>query len=56
MIASSRIDQAQNEACLADGLTQWVRGDDGPNATAAARIVGETIIMWRKILESKLQR
>lgn len=56
MIASSRIDQAQDEALLADGITQWVCGDKGPNAAAAARIVGETILMWRKILESKLQR
>jgi hypothetical protein len=33
-----------------------MRGDDGPMAVAAARIVGETILMWRKILDSKLQR
>jgi len=56
MIASSRIDQAVNEVLLSEGITQWMRGDDGPNATAAARIVGETILMWRKILDSKLQR
>lgn len=56
MIASARIDQAQNEALLADGMTAWFRGDDGPNATAAGRIVAETILMWRLILESKIQR
>ncbi len=56
MIASSRIDQAQNEVLLADGLTQWFGGDEGPNAVAAGRILAETVLMWRKILESKLQR
>ncbi len=56
MIASCRIDQAANEVLLSEGITAWMRGDEGPTATAAARIVGETIIMWRKILDSKLQR
>lgn len=56
MITSSRIDQARNEVLLADGITDWMRGDDGPNATAAARIVAETVILWRLILDSKIQR
>ncbi len=56
MIASSRLAQVQNEVLLADGMTSWFRGDDGPNAIAASRIVAETILMWRLILESKIQR
>ena len=56
MIASSRIDQAQNEALFAEGIAAFVRGDEGPQAVAAGRVLAETIIMWRVIMNSKLQR
>jgi hypothetical protein len=56
MIDSARADQAQHEGLLADGISRWMRGEDGPEAVAASRIVAETIIMWRVILNSKLSR
>lgn len=56
MIASSRVDLAKSEALLADGMTAWFRGDEGPSAVAAGRIVAETVLMWRIILESKINR
>ena len=56
MITSARVDQAQHEGYLAAGLTAWMRGEDGPEAVAASRIVAETIQLWRVILESKIQR
>jgi hypothetical protein len=33
-----------------------MRGEEGPDAVAASRIVAETIIMWRAIMNSKLER
>ncbi len=56
MIASCRADQAAHEGYLAEGISCWMRGDDGPKAIAASRIVAETFIMWRTILNSKLER
>lgn len=56
MIASARIAQTENEVIFADGITAWMRGEDGPSAVAASRLVAETIIMWRVIMNSKLQR
>ncbi len=47
MIDSARVDQAQHEGCLAAGITEWMRGESGPDAIAASRVVAETIIMWR---------
>ncbi len=47
MIDSARADQAKHEGHLAAGITEWMRGESGPNAVAASRIVAETIIMWR---------
>ncbi len=54
MIASCRADQTQHEGSLAAGITDWIRGENGPGAVAASRIVAETIIMWRVIMRSKL--
>lgn len=56
MIASSRIDQLQSEALFADSFIQLVQGDDGPNAIAAARVLAETVLLWRLVLNSKIQR
>ena len=56
MITSCRITQVQHEGALAAGITEWMAGADGPSAVAASRIVAETIIMWRAILNSKLER
>ncbi len=56
MIDSCRRDQVRHEGRLASGITSWMRGDDGPGAIAASRIVAETVIMWRILLDSKLQR
>ncbi len=56
MIASCRADQTQHEGYLADGITQWMRGEDGPPAVAASRIVAETLIMWRAVLRSKFSQ
>jgi hypothetical protein len=56
MIASSRIDQAQNEVIFADGIAAFVRGETHPQAVAAGRLLAETVIMWRVIMNSKLQR
>lgn len=53
MIASCRADQTQHEGYLADGITQWMRGEDGPSAVAASRIVAGVVIMWRRIMRSK---
>lgn len=55
MITSCREAQAGHEGALAVGITAWMSGDDGPEAIAASRIVAETIIMWRRILESKFE-
>ncbi len=56
MITSCRHDQTQHEGYLAEGLTMWMRGEDSVQAIAASRVVGETVLMWRTILNSKLQR
>lgn len=56
MITSARVALAQHEGELAVGLRAWALGDEGPNAVAAGRILAETIIMWRTILNSKLER
>jgi hypothetical protein len=56
MITSSRSDQSQHEGYLALGITAWMRGEDGPDAVAAGRIVAETILLWRRIMESKFER
>lgn len=56
MIDSARVDQAQHEGLLANGISAWMRGENGPDAEAASRIVAETILMWRAILNSKLER
>lgn len=56
MIASSRIAQAQHEGHFAHGISSWMRGDDGPDAVAASRIVAETLIMWKRLLDSKFER
>ncbi len=47
MIDSSREDQAQHEGCLAAGISSWMRGENGPEAISASRVVAETILMWR---------
>ncbi len=54
MITSCRADQTQHEGYLADGITQWMRGEDGPSAVAASRVIAETVIMWRVLMRSKL--
>lgn len=46
----------RNERRLAEGITMWMRGEDGPDAVAASQLVAETIIMWRMILETKIQK
>jgi hypothetical protein len=56
MIASCRADQADHEGYLAEGMSSWMRGEDGPQAVAASRIVAETFLMWRAIMNSKLER
>lgn len=56
MIDSARVAQAQHEGHLADGISSWMRGEDGPNAIAAGRIVAETIIMWRAIMNTRIER
>jgi hypothetical protein len=56
MITSCRITQAGHEGELAAGMTEWMRGDESPNAIAASRIVAETILLWRVILNSKITR
>lgn len=43
-------------AMLGASLTSWMRGGDGPEDEAVASIVGEMIIMWRKVLESKFRK
>ncbi len=47
MIDSARAVQAQHEGHLLAGVRALVRGDDGPEAEAAGRILCETLIMWR---------
>ena len=56
MITSSRIAQAENECLFAEGISAWMRGEESPSAVAASRLVAETIVMWRVIMNSKLQR
>lgn len=56
MINSARVAQAQHEGYLLSGVRALVAGDDGPEAEAAGRILCETILIWRKILDSKLER
>ncbi len=56
MIDSSRQGQERNEGRLASGITSWMRGEDGPDAIAAGRIIAATIIKWDIILDSKLER
>lgn len=47
MIDSCRQDQTKHEGYLADGLTSWLRGENGPEAMAASRVVAETFLIWR---------
>jgi hypothetical protein len=56
MITSCRAAQVGHEGEFATGITQWMAGDDGPNAEAASRIVAETFLMWRTWLKSKMQQ
>ncbi len=56
MIDSARVDQAQHEGYLALGISSWMRGEDGPDAVAASRIVAETVLMWRAVLKSKFEK
>lgn len=55
MITSARADQAQHEGYFAAGITSWMRGEDGPSAIAASRIVAETVLLWRTVLKSKFE-
>ncbi len=54
MIASCRTDQLQHEGAFADAFTGWMHGETGPDAIAASRIVGETFLLWRLIVRSKI--
>ncbi len=56
MIDSARATQAAHEGHLAIGIASLIRGEDGIEAVAAGRVIAETIIMWRTLLDSKLQR
>lgn len=56
MITSARVDLARSEALLADGMVDWFRGEQSPNAIAAGRIAAETVIMWRRIMQSKFEK
>lgn len=56
MIDSARVAQAQHEGYLLHGIRSLVRGEDGPEAEAAGRILAETLLMWRAILNSKIER
>lgn len=55
MIASRRVVLAAHEGFFAHGLTEWMAGDEGPDAIAASRIVAETFIMWRRVLLDKFK-
>jgi len=56
MIEVARADQVRHEGFLAAGITSMMRGEDGPSAVAAGRILAETVIMWRAVLQSKFER
>lgn len=56
MITSCRADQTQHEGYLAEGISQWMRGENGPSAVAASHIVSETVLMWRRLLISKFDQ
>lgn len=56
MITSCRAAQVAHEGVLASGITAWMQGDTGPEAVAASRLVAETFLMWRRVLESKFQK
>lgn len=55
MIASSRVEQLQSEILLEGGISDWIRGEEGPNAVAAGRILAETLIYWHRVLKGKMQ-
>lgn len=40
---------------MGEGALAWARGEDTVDAEATGLIVGEMILMWRKILASKMK-
>lgn len=41
---------------FAAGLISWLREGDDFDAQAAGLILAETILMWRRVLESKFNK
>lgn len=46
---------AASDGDLALGLLDMMRGDDGPDAEAAALVLAETVRWWRAILRSRVR-
>lgn len=45
--------QRSNPSAFADGLSAWMRGEDSPDAEAAARLAGEVLLRARAWLEAQ---
>lgn len=56
MIAACQQVQMSNAGALAAGLTDWMRGDDGPEGEAAGIIAAETLILYNRWLKSKFTK
>ncbi len=48
MIDSAREVQARHEGYLLAGVRSLMRGEVGPDAEAAGRILCESLLMWRE--------
>lgn len=46
---------AASDGDLALGLLDMMRGDDGPDAEAAASVLAETVMWWRAVLRSRVK-
>lgn len=55
MIAACQQAHMTSAGSLAEGLAEWMRGDDGPEAEAAGIIAAETLILYNRWLKSKFK-
>jgi hypothetical protein len=45
-----------NAGELAEGITAWLRGDDGPDSEAASIVLAETVLLHRAWVKSQFKR
>lgn len=52
-MGAAREEQRTSPSAYADGLTDWLRGEDSAEAEAARLNLAETLIRWHHLLKSK---